>query len=66
MARLRKTETVKDIFYYEVELSSEQLALFKENQISFWEKYADEISEKWEPTSDEAGAPQNDYELLEE
>jgi hypothetical protein len=66
MARLRKTETVKDIFYYEVELTSEQLTLFKENQDAFWEKYADEISEKWEQTGDEAGSPQNDYELVEE
>ena len=66
MARLRKTETVKDIFYYEVELTSEQLALFKENEDAFWEKYADEISEKWEQTRDEAGSPQTDYELVEE
>ena len=66
MARIRKTETVKDIFYYEVELTSEQLTLFKENEDAFWEKYADEIAEKWEKTGDDAGPPQNDYELVQE
>lgn len=66
MARLRKTETVKDIFYYEVELTSEQLALFKENEDAFWEKYADEMEDNWEQTGDDAGTPECDYELIEE
>ncbi len=66
MARLRKIETVKDTFYYEVTLTDEQLALYKENPESFWEKYAEELSDKWEATGDEPGSPSNDYELVEE
>ena len=66
MAQLRKIETVKDTFYYEVTLTDEQLALYKENPDAFWEKYAEELSEKWEATGDDAGAPSDDYELVEE
>ncbi len=66
MAKLRKIETIKDVIYYEAELTDEQLALYKENEDAFWEKYAEEISEKWEQTEEEAGSPSNDYELVEE
>lgn len=66
MAQLRKIETVKDVFYYEVTLTEEQLALYKENLDAFWEKYGEEVAEKWVSTGDEAGSPSNDYELVEE
>lgn len=66
MARLRKTETVKDVFYYEVTLTEEQLELYKKDETAFWEKYADTLADKWEATRDDAGSPQDEYELVEE
>ena len=66
MARLRKTETIKDVFYYEATLTDEQLELYKKDEGEFWEKYADTLADQWVATGDDAGSPQDDYELVEE
>jgi predicted nucleotidyltransferase len=66
MAKIRKTETVTDINFYEAELNQEQLELYKENEEAFWEKYGDEIESNFELTGDNVGDPDNQYELIEE
>ena len=66
MAKIRKTETVTDINFYEAELNQEPLELYKENEEAFWEKYGDEIESNFELTGDNVGDPDNQYELIEE
>jgi len=39
MAKLTKAEYSNDVNYYELELSDEQLKLYKEDEDSFWEHF---------------------------
>ena len=63
---LSKIETVTDINYYEVELTEEQAALYKENEEKFWDKFGNEVEGNMTLVNDEVGDPDNEYELIEE
>jgi hypothetical protein len=64
MAKLRKYETVTDINVYEVELTDEQLNVYNEDEDRFWDEIADELD--WEFSYDNAGDPDNEFELIED
>jgi len=63
---LRKIETVTDINFYEVELTEEQAALYKESEEKFWEKFGNEVEDNMNLVGDKVGDPDNEYELIEE
>lgn len=63
---LRKIETVTDINFYELELTAEQAALYKENETEFWSKYGNEVESNLVLIDDKVGDPDNEYELIEE
>lgn len=60
MAKLIKTET--DYRFYELELTDEQLALYKEDEEKFWDEFWDWDVE-WEFVRDKEGG--TDYDLEE-
>lgn len=62
MAKLRKYETVTDMFVYDVELTDEQLKIYQEDKDRFWNEIADDLD--WEFSHDKAGDIDVDYELL--
>lgn len=63
---LRKIETVTDINFYEMELTAEQVELYKKNETEFWSKFCNEIESNMVLVDDKVGDPTNEYELIEE
>lgn len=59
MAKLIKTET--DYRFYEIELTDEQVALYKEDEEQFWEEFDWDV--EWEFIRDKEGG--TDYDLEE-
>jgi hypothetical protein len=63
MATLRKYETVTDVNVYEVNLTDEQLTMYKENEDLFWETFDSDLD--WEFSYDKVGDPELEFELRE-
>lgn len=61
MAILRKYETATDINVYEVELTDEQLEIYKEDEDLFWEKFDGALH--WSFIYDKAGDLELGFEL---
>jgi len=53
MATLRKYVTTTDLNVYEVELTDEQLAIFKEDEDRFYDEVIDDLEFEW--VHDKAG-----------
>jgi hypothetical protein len=65
MAKLIKMEYLNDVNVYECELTDEMLALYKKDEVAFWEKYGDELEGMWEFSHDKVGDPEEEYKLEE-
>ena len=63
MAKLKKAETVTDTNYYEVELTDEELSLYKTNEDDFFEIYVYGMKLDWEWVGEEIGTPNEDITL---
>ena len=58
-------EYLNDVNVYECELTDEMLALYKKDEVAFWEKYGDELEGMWEFSHDQVGDPEEEYKLEE-
>jgi len=66
MVTLRKTEMSTVIYHYEVELTDDQLKLYKEDDGVFWDEHGDIINDNWEYVTVRYGDSDTYYELKEE
>jgi hypothetical protein len=64
MATLRKYEYINDIHVYEVDLTEEQLKLYKEDEDKFWEEVGYDLD--FEFIHDKVGDADEEYELIED
>ena len=64
MAKLVKMEYINDVNVYKCELTDEMLALWKEDQDAFWDKYGEEVEEGFEFSHDNVGDPNGSGHVL--